>query len=422
MLLFPVAAWVWLAVLTLRSEAQQPPQCTLTTDDCKNKYCKMMESFFSCEVYPFGWEEICAEYIVGALFPCPALPSPDELTEAPSVCLQDLLSMVSLANPNNTLDIMPGANHSEDCYVECYQTYLINALDFYDSCTGELSSLPPDQCKVITNPELPLATMQTYRAQTCSFNEDDSNCLDPIIQQFGANTSGQPDLFDYSCPLTPPEYEYLASQFALELCCFANQNAVLMSINQVYPPCFMNYMTTASVPADATYFCVNGTLRDMGTIEISVNMKFNQTNGLPDMNSETSTQMLRGSLMTATNVSGVNPSQITVIKYTYYSDDAQTVSVSSVSEASSGVFTCLVMISSASNSTWSSVADAMASPSYAPIICSIYQQRDVSLCTVSIVEDDYFEASPFDLSEASSYLIPSIVLYTIATLTVFYLL
>ena len=118
-------------------------------------------------MYPFGWEEICAEYIVGALFPCPALPSPDELTEAPSVCLQDLLSMVSLANPNNTLDIMPGANHSEDCYVECYQTYLINALDFYDSCTGELSSLPPDQCKVITNPELPLATMQTYRAQTC---------------------------------------------------------------------------------------------------------------------------------------------------------------------------------------------------------------------------------------------------------------
>ena len=25
-------------------------KCTLTSDDCKNKYCLMMESFFSCEV------------------------------------------------------------------------------------------------------------------------------------------------------------------------------------------------------------------------------------------------------------------------------------------------------------------------------------------------------------------------------------
>lgn len=224
----------------------------------------------------------------------------------------------------------------------------------------------------------------------------------PIIENFGADTSGQPDLFDYSCPLPPANYEMIAQSFASNLCCFANQNAVMMSINQVYPPCFMNYMATAMVPADASYFCVNGTLRDMGTVEVALNMKF--TTGLPDMNNELSTQTLRGTMMAVTGVAGTNPTQITVLKYTYYSDEAQTVEVPTVVNATSGIFTCLVMISSKDNTTWAAVADAMASPSYGPTICGAYQQTDFSLCSASIIEDDYFDAKPWDLSAAPAIL------------------
>lgn len=233
-------------------------------------------------------------------------------------------------------------------------------------------------------------------------NEVDFNCLAPIIENFGADTTGKPDLFDYNCPLPAQQYTQIAQLFAAELCCFANQNAVMMSVNQVYPPCFMKYMTTAPVPADPSYFCVNGTLRDMGTIEVTLNMKF--TTGLPDMNDELSTQTLRGTMMAVTGVAGTNPSQITVLTYTYYSDAAQTVEVSSVSSATSGVFTCLVMISSVDNSTWAAVADAMTSPSYGPTMCGAYQQTDVSLCTASVLEDDYFSASPWDLSAAPAIL------------------
>lgn len=361
---------------------------------------------------------------MGALFPCPIFPSPEELTDAPSICLPNLLSFASLSNPNNTLDLMPGVNHSSECYMECYQEYLVNALNFYDSCTDELAALPPGLCPVIKNPALPLANMQTYRAQTCckcctyhilacsqfshantcfahcsASNEVDYNCLSSIIDNFGTNQSGKPDLFDYSCPMPAQNYAMIAQMFAADLCCFANENAVLVSMNQVYPPCFMNYMATSAVPADASYFCVNGTLRDMGTVEVSVNMKF--TTGLPDMNNELSTQTLRGTMMSVTQVTGTNPSQITVLKYTYFSDAAQTVEVPTIAGATSGVFTSLVMISSSENSTWAAVADAMSAPSYGPTLCGAYQQ-DPSLCSSSIIADDYFAASPWDLSAAPS--------------------
>mmetsp|Transcript_6824 Transcript_6824/g.11337 ORF Transcript_6824/g.11337 Transcript_6824/m.11337 type:complete len:418 (-) Transcript_6824:4688-5941(-) len=396
-----------------KCKAQQL-QCTLTSDDCKNKYCLMMESFFTCEVYDFGWESICAQYIVGAMFPCPIFPPPDELTDAPSICLPNLISLVSLASPNNTLDLLPGANHSSECFIECYQDYLVNALDFYNSCSGELAALPTGMCPIITNPAMPLASMQTYRAQTCSSNEVNTNCLTDIINNFGADTSGQPDLFDYSCPMPAANYEMLASQFASQLCCFANQNAVLVSMNQVYPPCFMNYMSNAANSPDATYFCVNGTLYDMGTVEVTLNMKF--TAGLPNMTNEVSTQTLRGTMMAVTGVTGVNAAQITVLKYSYYSDTGQTVEVPSIVGATSGVFTCLVMIASSENATWSAVAEAMAAPSYGPTICGAYGQ-DTSLCSAAVIASDYFVASPWDLS-AAPVLLPNVWVLCIVAVAV----
>ena len=226
--------------------------------------------------------------------------------------------------------------------------------------------------------------------------------MQPIIDEFDPTATPDPDdqvLFDYSCPLPAENYEAIAQQMAANSCCFANQNAVMMSINQVYPPCFMNYMSNSAANPDATYFCVNGTLRDMGTVEVTLNMKF--ATGLPDMNDELSTQTFRGTLMAITGVNGTSPAQITVLKYTYYSDESQTVEVPTISGATSGVFTCLVMISSGDNSTWGAVRDAMASPAYGPAVCGAYQQ-DTSLCTSAVVEDDYFNAHPWDLSPAHS--------------------
>jgi hypothetical protein len=258
---------------------------------------------------------------------------------------------------------------------------------------------------------------QCFNPYYSASNEVGSNCLAPIIDKFGADTTGQPDLFDYNCPLPPTNYEMIAQGFAAELCCFANQNAVQVSINQVFPPCFMNYMSNAAVSPDATYFCVNGTLYDMGTVEVSLNMKF--STGLPDMNNEASTQQLRGAMMSATGVPGVSPAQITVLKYSYYSDIDQTVEVPTVTGATSGVFTCLVMISSEDNSTWAAVSNAMASPAYSPTMCSIYQQQDTSLCKASVLADDYFSASPWDLS-AAPVLLPNIwVLGIIAVAVMF---
>lgn len=240
------------------------------------------------------------------------------------------------------------------------------------------------------------------------------NCLAPIIDGFGEDTTGKPDLFNYNCPYPAANYEMLARQFASQLCCFANQNAVLVSMNQVYPPCFMKYMSNAAVSPDATYFCVNGTLYDMGTVEVVLNMKFSSP-ALPNMNVELSTQTLRGTMMGVTKVAGTSAAQITVLKYTYYSDAAQTVEVPTITGATSGVFTCLVMISSSENSTWAAVANAMASPSYGPSMCVAYGQATTQ-CSAAVLAQDYFHASPWDLSAASTLLPKLWVLGLVAVL------
>ena len=48
MMLTSLLAIACLSLCVLPARAQL--SCTLTSDNCKNKYCTMMESFFTCEV------------------------------------------------------------------------------------------------------------------------------------------------------------------------------------------------------------------------------------------------------------------------------------------------------------------------------------------------------------------------------------
>ena len=91
--------------------------------------------------------------------------------------------------------------------------------------------------------EMTVKKIQMKLSVLAASNPVDYNCLSPIIDAYGADTTGQPDSFDYRCPFPAENYEMLSQQFASQLCCFANQNAVLVSMNQVYPPCFMNCMS-----------------------------------------------------------------------------------------------------------------------------------------------------------------------------------
>ena len=55
--------------VTFVHTAQGQLQCTLTSDDCKNKYCLMMESFFTCEVMD---DMMILQAVAAAPAPAPA--------------------------------------------------------------------------------------------------------------------------------------------------------------------------------------------------------------------------------------------------------------------------------------------------------------------------------------------------------------
>lgn len=109
-------------------------------------------------MFPIQWEKDCSRYFVGYLVECPAYPPKSAITDAPSVCMQDLMSLGG-GMPNMS-DIMMGGNRSQDCQLHCYQTYLERTLDLFDSCESELKVSRFQKVAQIS-------TFQVYRGQVC---------------------------------------------------------------------------------------------------------------------------------------------------------------------------------------------------------------------------------------------------------------
>jgi hypothetical protein len=108
-------------------------------------------------VFPIQWNKDCAKYFVGYLVDCPAYPSKDQITDAPSICLQDLMSLKS-GMPN--MSDISGGNRSDDCQLHCYQQYLERSLDLFETCGDELKT---SRFQKVSQ----LGTFTIYRGQVC---------------------------------------------------------------------------------------------------------------------------------------------------------------------------------------------------------------------------------------------------------------
>jgi hypothetical protein len=104
------------------------------------------------------WEKICAKYILGYLYSCPIYPDPSKITDAPSVCLDDIIALKN--GPPDIKEIATSPTRSEDCLLKCYQTYLDRSIDFWQQCGAQVN--------VTEYPILDkVGPLETYREQAC---------------------------------------------------------------------------------------------------------------------------------------------------------------------------------------------------------------------------------------------------------------
>jgi hypothetical protein len=95
---------------------------------------------------------------LGYLYSCPIYPDPSKITEAPSVCLDDIIALKN--GPPDLLEIATSPTRGEDCYENCYQTYLERSIDFWQQCGADVD--------VVDYPILDkLEILETYREQAC---------------------------------------------------------------------------------------------------------------------------------------------------------------------------------------------------------------------------------------------------------------
>ncbi len=95
---------------------------------------------------------------MGYLYSCPIYPAPSKITEAPSVCLEDIIGLKT--GPPDVKDIATSPTRHEDCYVGCYQDYLNRAIDFFQTCGNDLNVTEYPILEQIDG-------LEVYREQAC---------------------------------------------------------------------------------------------------------------------------------------------------------------------------------------------------------------------------------------------------------------
>ena len=58
-------------------------------ETCTTSLCEMMESAMSCKAIGFDLSKTCATYLLGFLYACPNFPAPNDIYNAPYVCLSE---------------------------------------------------------------------------------------------------------------------------------------------------------------------------------------------------------------------------------------------------------------------------------------------------------------------------------------------
>ena len=294
------------------------------------------------------------------MFSCPDYPDGDEIYEAPSVCLEQYLTIVMMMKngqkPVNPAVIATG-NYSEYCYEECYQNYVDQTEAYNQNCAEYIS----EEFKPVSE------TLVAFRGIACGetnyTDQDNVNCYDQLTAK-QAQSAGNPNpspLSDYTCTIYEGAYNNICMGFQ-DGCCFPNQAVMLgQSLMSPVPPCFNKNCKDIAPVLD---MCDRHINYATGSIEMSVYLDFAPPS-LPSMYVNTSVLMFQGGLLAPL---GLLPTKAAVYDFTYFDSDGNPITANNpdaYQSAMSGNFSVLITLVDTSLQELESYHNQMASPEYA---------------------------------------------------------
>jgi len=140
------------------------------SETCTNNLCLMFESALTCPIMPLGGlNQICAQYVLGALFHCPIFPN--NLFNAPYICVTEFASLASEIQGPNPIASLSAlfkgfvyGNFTSNCHENCYQQYITRANNFYAQCSTGIQAAPLKTSYPVAST---LSNFDQFRNQSC---------------------------------------------------------------------------------------------------------------------------------------------------------------------------------------------------------------------------------------------------------------
>mmetsp|Transcript_7954 Transcript_7954/g.13202 ORF Transcript_7954/g.13202 Transcript_7954/m.13202 type:complete len:507 (-) Transcript_7954:231-1751(-) len=415
--------------------------------DCNNKFCKMMEYAVSCKAIGLDQKKICARYILGYKFACPVFPVPQDVVDAPSVCIPDLLAIAPIiiqgAAGLQQL-IGPYLNTSDfdttTCGRRCYQNYQYASHDFYYSCRQELNATKAPIATALLN-------YQEFRNQACSLDPaTGANCYASITSL--TDGSVPVDIFDFTCNYlgVPAQNNFVMGQVCSKLapfgCCAATGISMLFQ-NQIgglaaagsggsvdpkfFPPCLLQYLKDSCPQVALTEFCTNGSIATTSTVlgSVVIPRVDSQAPGVyefPNVYNKTSVLTLMGIISQVLVTYGFGgspynfvkdtPFQVQITDYIYYNGTVALTPTGGqmysspyggdYDAATSGNFTFQLVMQDVNASTAQALYALLANPQFAQTVGYVYTGQSPNAATGQVDSFPYFfDANPLDVGTAA---------------------
>ncbi|KAJ1438160.1 hypothetical protein B484DRAFT_444794 [Ochromonadaceae sp. CCMP2298] len=143
---------------------------------CNNKFCSMMYYASSCKAIGLDVSKICMSHLLGFKYACPIFPPPNEVVEAPSICLPEVFAILPILKSGPAgLQSIIGPYLAADTFQEntcgrtCYQNFQYASHDFFYHCSADVN-------KTLSPVAAAMSVFQEFRNQACSKNSADKNC------------------------------------------------------------------------------------------------------------------------------------------------------------------------------------------------------------------------------------------------------
>lgn len=440
------------------------PQRLGFSDECSNLACEWLEYALSCKALGFGMRKICTQYYLGYTYSCPTFYPPDQVYDAPSVCLQEWVGFVrtatGISDPDGTFQQTYLGNPNwttNSCGRNCYQEYQERSNKFYLTCAQEIATYPN------ATTEIPLLTLlntyQEFRNQACGKNDFGDNCyvsINSVVSSsstststvnplnFECNYAGLTDTWNQQLYSSNAQvFQQFCANFGSLGCCAASginlvqQNQLNFTNPIIFPPCLLQYLNDGCSSVDLLDFCNNGSIANQTTLTGTFTIPKVTTGQLPfpDVYDKTSVQQLQGVITNAFASLGFGvqpykfipnyPYQVLIIGYDYLNASGNSLTPTNGSvyyppqgdynNATSGVFTYQLVVQNLNESLASDLAAAQLNPQLAGAVSGAYTGGQALVTATSLAGPITEKAIPLDVSSASNLMVYGRVLMVLAT-------